>query len=121
MHTVKSMERRFEKENEKMTEMPEQEEAIFFKLGDKNSAIPAGHRCTRHAWGRSHSGGDLLHRRCHFVRHQQGTYPSWNGQRYSPYVDTQLPVGRTGSRAFPGRTCTIWRGWHNCSRFGLIF
>ena len=42
MHTVKSMERRFEKENEKMTEMPEQEEAIFFKLGDKNSAIPAG-------------------------------------------------------------------------------
>ena len=42
MHTVKSMERRFEKENEKMTEMPEQEEAIFFKLGDKNSIIPAG-------------------------------------------------------------------------------
>lgn len=42
MHTVKSMERRFEKEDEKMTEMPEQEEAIFFKLGDKNSYIPAG-------------------------------------------------------------------------------
>ena len=42
MHTVKSMERRFEKENENMTEMPEQEEAIFFKLGDKNSSIPAG-------------------------------------------------------------------------------
>ena len=42
MHTVKSMERRFEKENEKMTEMPEQEETIFFKLGDKNSTIPAG-------------------------------------------------------------------------------
>ncbi len=42
MHTVKSMERRFAKEDENMTEMPEQEEAIFFKLGDKNSAIPAG-------------------------------------------------------------------------------
>lgn len=42
MHTVKAMEKRFEKEDEKMTEMPEQEEAIFFKLGDKNSYIPAG-------------------------------------------------------------------------------
>lgn len=42
MHTVKSMEKRFEKEDENMTEMPEQEEAIFFKLGDKNSYIPAG-------------------------------------------------------------------------------
>ena len=35
MHAVKSMERRFEKENENMTEMPEQEGAIFFKLGNK--------------------------------------------------------------------------------------
>ena len=42
MHTVKSLERRFEKEDEKMTEMPEQEEAIFFKLGAENSSIPAG-------------------------------------------------------------------------------
>ena len=42
MHTVKSLERRFEKEDEKMTQMPEQEEAIFFKLGDENSIIPAG-------------------------------------------------------------------------------
>ena len=42
MHTVKSMGKRFEKEDENMTEMPEQEEAIFFKLGDKNSYIPAG-------------------------------------------------------------------------------
>ena len=25
-----------------MTQMPEQEEEIFFKLGNKNSAIPAG-------------------------------------------------------------------------------
>ncbi|MBQ9580604.1 MAG: ABC-F family ATP-binding cassette domain-containing protein, partial [Lachnospiraceae bacterium] len=33
MHTVKSMGRRFAKEDENMTEMPEQEEAIFFKLG----------------------------------------------------------------------------------------
>ncbi len=42
MKNVKSMEKRFEREDEQMTEMPEQEEAIFFKLGDKNSAIPAG-------------------------------------------------------------------------------
>lgn len=42
MHTVKAMEKRFEKADENMTEMPEQEEAIFFKLGDKNSYIPSG-------------------------------------------------------------------------------
>ncbi len=42
MHTVKAMGRRFKKEDENMTQMPEQEEAIFFKLGDKNSYIPAG-------------------------------------------------------------------------------
>ena len=34
MHAVKSMERRFEKEDENMTEMPEQEEAIFFQLSN---------------------------------------------------------------------------------------
>lgn len=42
MHAVKSMKRRFDKEDENMTEMPQQEEAIFFKLGDENSHIPAG-------------------------------------------------------------------------------
>lgn len=42
MHTVKSMEKRFEREDEKMTQMPEQEEAIFFKLGDEKSQVPAG-------------------------------------------------------------------------------
>jgi ATPase subunit of ABC transporter with duplicated ATPase domains len=42
MHAVKSMGRRFEREDENMTEMPEQEEAIFFKLGKKEALIPAG-------------------------------------------------------------------------------
>ena len=42
MKNVKSMEKRFEREDEDMTEMPEQEEAIFFKLGDKDSSIPSG-------------------------------------------------------------------------------
>jgi len=42
MHTVKSLEKRFEREDENMTQMPEQEDAIFFKLGDKNSSIPTG-------------------------------------------------------------------------------
>lgn len=42
MKNVKAMERRFEREDEEMTEMPEQEEAIFFKLGDQDSAIPSG-------------------------------------------------------------------------------
>ena len=42
MKNVKAMERRFEREDAEMTEMPEQEEAIFFKLGDKGSSIPSG-------------------------------------------------------------------------------
>ena len=42
MHTVKSMERRFDREASDMADFPESEEAIFFKLGDKDSAVPAG-------------------------------------------------------------------------------
>ena len=42
MHSVKAMGKRFERLDEQMTEMPEQEEAIFFKLGDKDSVIPSG-------------------------------------------------------------------------------
>ncbi len=42
MKAVKSMEKRFEREDENMTEMPETEEAIFIKLGDKESKVPAG-------------------------------------------------------------------------------
>ena len=42
MHTVKAMGRRFEKEDEKMTKMPEQEEAIFFRLGNENAKVPTG-------------------------------------------------------------------------------
>lgn len=42
MHTVKAMGRRFEKADENMTEMPQQEEAIFFKLGGENAVIPSG-------------------------------------------------------------------------------
>lgn len=42
MKAVKSMERRFERQDEDMTRMPEEESAIFFKLGEKDAAIPAG-------------------------------------------------------------------------------
>lgn len=42
MKAVKSMGKRFEREDENMTQMPEQEEAIFFKLSGKDSAIPTG-------------------------------------------------------------------------------
>ncbi|MCR5557893.1 MAG: ATP-binding cassette domain-containing protein [Butyrivibrio sp.] len=42
MHAVKAMGKRFEKEDENMTEMPEQEEAIFFKLGNDDARMPAG-------------------------------------------------------------------------------
>lgn len=43
MHAVKSMERRFEKEYENMTEIPETEDAIFIKFGEKIS-MPNGKR-----------------------------------------------------------------------------
>lgn len=42
MHSVKAMERRFAREDEEMTPMPEEESAIFFKLGQKDAKIPAG-------------------------------------------------------------------------------
>lgn len=42
MHVVKAMEHRYEREDENMMQMPEQESAIFFKLGDENAKIPAG-------------------------------------------------------------------------------
>lgn len=42
MKAVKSMEKRFERQAEDMTQMPESEEAIFFKVGDKEAKIPAG-------------------------------------------------------------------------------
>lgn len=42
MHSVKALEHRFQKEDEKITQMPEQEEAIFFQLGDETAKIPSG-------------------------------------------------------------------------------
>ena len=42
MKAVKSMEKRFEREDENMTQMPEEESAIFFKVGDREAKIPAG-------------------------------------------------------------------------------
>ena len=42
MHAVKSIGRRFEREDENMTAMPEEETAIYFELGTKDSKIPAG-------------------------------------------------------------------------------
>lgn len=42
MKAVKSMEHRFEREDADMTQRPEEESAIFFKLGEKGNKIPAG-------------------------------------------------------------------------------
>lgn len=42
MHAVKSIGRRFERDDENMTAMPEEETAIYFELGTKDSKIPAG-------------------------------------------------------------------------------
>ena len=42
MHAVKSIGRRFEREDENMTEMPEKEDAIFFTFAEGENSIPAG-------------------------------------------------------------------------------
>ncbi|MBQ7919133.1 MAG: ABC-F family ATP-binding cassette domain-containing protein [Lachnospiraceae bacterium] len=42
MHAVKAMEHRFEREDVNMTQMPEEESAIFFKLGGEEAKLPAG-------------------------------------------------------------------------------
>lgn len=42
MHAVKSLEKRFAREDQHMTRMPEQEDAIYFRLGDSSPRIPAG-------------------------------------------------------------------------------
>ncbi len=42
MHSVKAMGKRFAREDENMTDMPEKEEAIFFKLGSDDAKMPAG-------------------------------------------------------------------------------
>ena len=42
MHTVKAMERRFEREAGEMTELPEEESPMFVRFGTPDSALPAG-------------------------------------------------------------------------------
>lgn len=42
MKTVKSMGKRFAREDENMTQMPEEEDAIFFKLGEESPRLPSG-------------------------------------------------------------------------------
>lgn len=42
MRAVKAMGKRFARQDEEMTELPEQEAAIFFKLGGQESCVPAG-------------------------------------------------------------------------------
>ena len=42
MHTVRAMSRRFEREDENMTQMPETEYPIFFRLGTASTEVPAG-------------------------------------------------------------------------------
>lgn len=42
MHVIKAMGKRFARQDEEMTELPEREEAIFFKLGGQESGMPAG-------------------------------------------------------------------------------
>lgn len=59
MHTVKAMAKRFEREDEKMTEMPEQEEAIAFTIGTKTSAIPAGKTVLEYNLKELRTPGDL--------------------------------------------------------------
>ncbi|MBP3729563.1 MAG: ABC-F family ATP-binding cassette domain-containing protein [Lachnospiraceae bacterium] len=61
MHAVKSLEARFAREDEKMTALPEQEEAIFFKLEGKEREIPGGKTVLEYSLPRlTAPGGRLL-------------------------------------------------------------
>lgn len=59
MHSVMSMGKRFEREKENMTELPEEEDAIFSKLAAAE-AIPNGKRVVEYATDRLEIGGRLL-------------------------------------------------------------
>ena len=67
MKSVKSLEKRYEREDENMTQMPEEESAIFFKLGDKGAAIPAGKTVLEYTWEElwAPDGGRLLAKNVH--------------------------------------------------------
>lgn len=58
MKAVKSMEKRFEREDENMTQLPEEESAIFFKLGDKNARIPNGKTVLEYSLEQLHTPDD---------------------------------------------------------------
>ncbi|MBP3487359.1 MAG: ABC-F family ATP-binding cassette domain-containing protein [Roseburia sp.] len=59
MHAVKSLERRFEKEYENMTELPETEDAIYIRFGEKN-VRPNGKRVLDFALPELRAGERLL-------------------------------------------------------------
>lgn len=59
MHIVKAQEHRFEKESEQMTEMPETEDAIFIKFGEKIS-MPNGKRVLDYSLDALEAGGQIL-------------------------------------------------------------
>lgn len=69
MKAVKSLEKRYEREDENMTQMPEEESAIFFKLGDKGAVIPAGKTVIEYSleelW--APEGGRLLAKNIHLL------------------------------------------------------
>lgn len=58
MHSVKAMEKRFEKMDAEMTKMPEWEEAIFFKLGEGQEAFPAGKTLIEYKLDELHANDD---------------------------------------------------------------
>ncbi len=59
MHAVKALEHRLGKECENMTELPETEEAVFIKFGEKVS-LPAGKRVLELSLGELTAGGRIL-------------------------------------------------------------
>lgn len=64
MHAVQSMGRRFEKEKEKLTQMPEMEEAIFLRFPE-TSRIPQGKTVVDFSLPVLEAGGRILSRNIH--------------------------------------------------------
>lgn len=65
MHTVKSMEKRFQREDEEMTQRPDREEAIFFTLGKE--PIPNGKTVLDETLDELRADDRILARNIHLV------------------------------------------------------
>ena len=82
MHTLQAMGRRFEKEKDKLTQMPELEEAIFLRF-PATASVPQGKRILDFQLPRLEAGGRLLAHR-HGTGENRDHWPQRLRQNHAP-------------------------------------